>query len=257
MSKPLQLNDKIWKFELSLFESHDDIYFDSEFAAWERRVRQTHQEEVDQIEQAYSEAIASMSDEAVAVGYDPDDIYGEQYYETYQVTNKMYAGLIVALWSHMESTLSKLVSISQMATGKREDIVRDLKLACEDILNGTSPDEVELKTKAKAALDYSRRTWKFDEIKSALKNTLGSDLTNSCPYYNTLNTTRLLCNTFKHKDGRCDADLFSQLDLTVRDNAKIKPNEAIDYSSLDMEALVTGCRDSIRWIIKEIRNVAC
>ena len=76
-----------------------------------------------------------MSDEAVAVGYDPDDIYGEQYYETYQVTNKMYAGLIVALWSHMESTLSKLVSISQMATGKREDIVRDLKLACEDIRN--------------------------------------------------------------------------------------------------------------------------
>ena len=212
-----------WEIKLSLYEFCDHVYFETEFAKWEHRVQETHQNEVNQIKQEYKKAMASVTTEALAAGYDPTEIFADQNDEACQVTNKMYAGLVVALWSYTEINLRNLVLISQEASG--------------------SP---------------TTKVYRFDDIKRAFNRTLDENakLARDCPSYEKMNSTRLLCNAFKHNEGKCDARTFSKLDSTVRDTANIETNKVINYSALEIEDLAKGCQDSIAWIVQKIKDRA-
>lgn len=246
----------LWKIQLSLFETLDEVYFSTEFHEWESRIRKTHTEEVNRIKEAYEEAIASMTPEAEESGYDPNEIYGDRYSETCQITTKMYAGLVVALWSHMETSLGKLVSIAQVASSNRNTAIAELKDACDGMLEGKSAKSVELKEKIEAATSFSRTVWKFGDIKSALNRTIPNKLAVDCPSYGIMNSTRLLCNAFKHNEGCCDDQTFNLLDTGIRSQANIQIEELIDYSTLNIEVLVTGCKEAIQWICQEIKDGA-
>ena len=217
-----KLQTPLWMLLLEAFRSYSRVYFEREFAQWEQRIREPHDSELDQIDKAYEEEKSKLEPRIIEAGYDLDDIYSDRYFEELILANKMYAALIVALWSYMESSLSTLANISQSSTGR----------------------------------DNSRAERRFDRLMALFGEIFSKDISSCCTSYGVMNSTRLLCNAFKHNEGKCDSNNYDKLDENVKRMANIQPNKEIDYKELDIQALVNGCRDSIDWIVQEIDNCA-
>lgn len=256
MEKFQKSHTPIWKLQLRFAKSQENFYFETVFADWEQRIHESHQKEIVRIEREYESAILDLTPDIEQAGYDPDEIFGEQYSEENDLKNSMYASLIVALWSHMESKLKELASISILASGKLKPPLKDLSDAYEKILDGKSPNSEDLNKNACEVVKYSKKAWKFKEIRDVFNKTLDKKIAKHCASYHKLDFTRLLCNAFKHNDGICDDISYSSMNIELRNSANIISLNAIDYCAVDIQVLVDGCRDTINWIILEIENIA-
>jgi len=216
-------------------------YHDSRWAAWEKRVEQGHATEEKQIGRIH----AKRKKHAVSNRYyDPDELAGEDYWETCRLTNSMYAALIVSIWSEMEHVLKTVTMISYQALGKRKKALLMTQKFCEDSLAGKRPSTtldgcVKALQKLQSGIPYA-----FREIKAALKKELDVRI-DQCVAYRTVDAIRILNNSFKHSNG-CyrpeSGKRQTQIDKALLKKwAIIGQRDEIDYSKLPVKKLVVAC----------------
>ena len=118
---------------------NENCFNDSIWWIWEDRVKNAHNQEEKQIQnrwQEWKDQIGYSDDPS----FDPDGWAGDEYWETCRVTNSMYAALVVAMWSKIESFLKSMVSICSDALGKHNEILETVKKFCEDSLQREKPN---------------------------------------------------------------------------------------------------------------------
>ena len=88
---------------------NDDNYDFSIWAEWESRISKGREEE----EKRIAENIRQMESRLTPEQKEsmPDDWFVDDYRHTYEVSNSMYAALVVSLWSCMEGLLKDLVGV--------------------------------------------------------------------------------------------------------------------------------------------------
>ena len=218
---------------------NENCFNDSIWWIWEDRVKNAHNQEEKQIQnrcQERKDQIGYSDDPS----FDPDGWAGDEYWETCRVTNSMYAALVVAMWSKIESFLKSMVSICSDALGKHNEILETVKKFCEDSLQREKPN-VTLDHCIKA-LNKMKDPYKFDEIKKRLR-IHGIDV-DQCASYTTINAVRILSNSYKHTDGRYRPKTnkaHTQIDQTLLSKWEILKDQnqnEIDYSKLPIQEIV-------------------
>jgi hypothetical protein len=151
-----------WRIALRLVALHAfrDDYLGSRWYDWEQRIKKGHEKEIEWIEK--------QSQSWTNTDYDFGDVFGEDYVRACDLTNNMYAALVVSIWSEMESFLKALVRMGY-------SILKEQK----------------------------EPPTRFDRLKNVFENKLDIKL-EKCKFYSTIDAIRLLNNYFKHDDGYCD-----------------------------------------------------
>lgn len=85
------------------FPAQED-YYDSHWHDWEERIKDGHDAEEKRIKILCEQREKQSSQD----GY-PDDYLAEEYIKICEITNNMYAALIVSIWSAMEHFLKRLL----------------------------------------------------------------------------------------------------------------------------------------------------
>lgn len=152
------------KSKMLPFPDHDD-FFDSIWADWKKRIENVHEKDLKKIMERHERQMNQFSNS----NFDPDAEADYFITQACKLTNTMYAGLIVAMWSEIESFLKRIISICAEAYGKRVGITK-IKNFCEDLLEGKEPDItlddcIEILDKMKGPNQF----FKFKELKKALK----------------------------------------------------------------------------------------
>jgi len=221
--------------------SDDDSYDYSRWGSWQKRIQQAHDREKGQIQRIYDEYEKTAASDP---RHDPDEWAGEEYSQTCDLTNAMYAALVVSIWSEMERFLKDTVLLCYRALEKRKGALQQAQTFCEDSLAGKKPDAtlrrcISALKELDAGIPY-----RFDDIAKALKNEVHVDI-DQCAEYPTINAIRILNNSFKHNRGYyqpegdkphapIDAGLLKRWSV-------IDKGDAIDYSKLPMKELVVAC----------------
>lgn len=150
---------RYWKDK---FHSKDDYDF-SVWAMWESRIRKGHKAEENLIAKAANRRESRLTEEQKELM--PDDMFADDYWHNLELTNAMYAALVVSLWSYIEGFLKDLACVCKGARHSNKNHPR---------------------------FDFKRIKQSFKEIGIDLKQ---------LPKYSTVNAIRILNNSFKHSDG--------------------------------------------------------
>jgi len=156
----------------------------------------------------------------------PDDSFADDYWWTYQITNAMYAALIVSLWACVEGYLKGLLSV------------------CRGVRN--------LKKKV---------PYKFDAIKDSFLKEMDINL-EQLPRYSTINAIRILNNSFKHSEGYYLPETgksHTQIAHHLLTKWKCISNrfvelKAIDYDKLPIQELVFTCGTFFEGLSEQIKK---
>ena len=200
----------IW--DLADIFAFSDDYFDSRWYAWEQRIKDGHDAE---------EKLIIKNCEKLKTQSLPDsDINNElpeEHIKTGDITNNMYAALIVSIWSQMEYFLRYLARTCD----KSNNTPRDLG----------------------------------DIIKSITKET--DILIDKCDCYTTVDAVRNLNNYFKHNNGRykpkTDNPNYTQIEKSLLEKWMIEENRNIDYSKLPIKEIVLACNAFCTDLLKKVK----
>jgi hypothetical protein len=193
-----------WELRLGAIETKldsglpfpDENGFDgSVWWMWEERIKEGHHEEVKLIKKIYN----PTKDHPYASSslLDPNDIASENYWDIREVSDSMYAALVVAMWSRMEYFLKSLASICIESSSERIKLLKEVQTFCQDSLMGKKPDVIlnvciKNLNKLKQPYNFKDLEDKFKEPKIKLKN-----LKN----YTEINSLHILNNLYKHTSG--------------------------------------------------------
>lgn len=201
-----------WRIALRLAGIHAfrDDYFESPWSDWEQRIKEGHQKEMDWIEK--------QSQNWTGTDYEFGEIFGEDYVRSRDLTNNMYAALVVSIWSEMENFLKTLIRMSYSVLGEQK----------------TPPARI-------------------DQIKNDFENKLGVKL-EKCKSYSTVDAIRLLNNLFKHDSGYCDPESEEYKKIKKSSTAKQAiPDKRkhdtrwragkieVKYSALPLQDIILAC----------------
>ena len=162
---------------------------------WEKRIKDGHQTEKEKIRKLYEDA--------------PPDVIGEEYSITCELTNNMYAALIVSIWSEMEHFLKLIV---------RACIARN---------------------------EQKKRPYRFDQIEKEIEKETGLQL-EKCDGYPIVNAVRNLNNAFKHSNGRYKSKPNrpdTQIENSLLVKWEIEEGQSIDYSKLPVQEIISACNE--------------
>ncbi|GEM_PF-2079138 len=215
-----------WRIALNVASLHafrDDYSLDSRWYDWEQRIKEGHKKEIAWIEKR-AQSWTNIND-------DFGDVFGEDYVRAYDLTNTMYAALIVSIWSEMESFLKTLIRIHY-------SILREQK---------TPPTRI-------------------DHIKKVLENKLGIKL-EKCKSYSTVDAIRLLNNLFKHDEGYCvpESEIYKKIkkspvtrhaipDRRKRDTKWRGGEIEIKYSALPIQDIISACNTFCTDLLKKVET---
>lgn len=180
-----------------LFPAGEMDFFGSSWWHWEKRIRDGHKAE--------DKRISELANKHKG---DENDYLAEDYWQMHDLTNSMYAAIIVSIWSNMEHGLKQTVA------------------TCAHLLG----------------LDHGQ-IFEFGKIKDFFKNELSIGL-ETLREYDTVNAIRILNNSFKHSDGYYKPDNTKphmQIEQSLLKKWNIKEDEKIDYPKLSIEELVLAC----------------
>ena len=198
-------------FWLDKFPDGDD-YDSSLWAMWQSRIREGHKSEEIFIAKVADRWISNLTEEQKELM--PDDMFTDDYYHTFQLTNAMYAAMVVKLWSSIEGFLKDLVNI------------------CKRVHNSNK-----------------KVSYKFEEIEKSFKKDIGVNL-EQLPSYSIINAIRILNNSFKHSEGfyqpelgkphtHIDPNLLTKWKCISKRFVDLKE---IDYTVLPIQELVAACK---------------
>ncbi|MBW2149369.1 MAG: hypothetical protein JRI22_20415 [Deltaproteobacteria bacterium] len=223
-----------WKTRLGALEILVEIgepfpdqnhFYDSVWHIWNKRIENGHNEEGKQIQSIYEkwkEQIGYSNDPSL----DPDELAGDDYWQTCRVTNSMYAALVVSMWSKMESFLKSIVSICSEALERQEK---------------------------------NNRPYEFKKILKKLKNF--SIQVEQCANYTTVNAIRILNNSYKHSNGRYrpkKGKSYTQIDKDILSKWQIlqdQNEDEIGYSKLPIQEIVAECNSFCSDLMKKSKAV--
>jgi hypothetical protein len=165
-----------WKFRLELFNrqiEYDpfpsaEYYGGSIWWIWEEGIKDLHKKEAEKI----SSQFQNFQDYTTIPKGLIEEWAGEESHDINKISEFMCAGLIVAVWSKMESFLTIIVTILLEAK------------------------QINEKTENKS--------YKFGKVKGKLTE-YGIDV-QDCLKYNEINSIRILNNSFKHNEGYYQPD---------------------------------------------------
>jgi len=207
--------------ELAIFEHYwgdrlpgKDDYDFSVWAMWESRIRKGHEEEEALISKAAKRWESTRTEEQKKLM--PDDMFTDDFAHSQELTNAMYAALVVSLWSCVEGYLKDLLGVCKRA--KHPDKKRSVGHCDIRITREAFDKEVNVKLEEQ-------------------------------PDYAVVNTVRILCNSFKHSEGfylpkdekpdtQIDSDLLTKWNCISNRFIELKE---IDYTKLPVKELVLTC----------------
>ncbi len=207
--------------KLATLHAFRDDYFGSRWYVWEQRIKSGHDAEEDTLKKQYEKALKSVS---------PDDPYftdfiAEEYINTRELTNNMYAALIVSIWSEMEYFLKSLVRTCYTARGEHKPL-----------------------------------PFRIEDIKRAIEKETGIQI-GKCKGYITVDAIRILNNSYKHSNGyyRPEADkLHTQISKSLQKKWKIEEGHNIEYSTLPTEKIVLSftafCTNVLKKVESKLKN---
>jgi hypothetical protein len=186
-------------------------YGDSIWCVWEQRIIDGQKGEKDWIERKCKDCEQS--------GWDSDtigDLFAEDFGKTSEVTDIMYAALIVSVWAEIEALLENARRVCCLASNK--------------------PYRKFIKAR-------KRVEWFHQEFDS-------KTVLERCVNYEKVNALRILNNAFKHDRGKYrlySKDPFEQIEGSVLQRWKIAERGQIRYANLPLAEIVSAtnsfCRD--------------
>jgi len=138
-------------------------YQDSMWAGWDALIQDGKQKEETRVSQLAEKWLTSAESPSCLV--DPADWMTDAYWQVFRLQNIMRAALVVAIWSHIEEFLKRLITICDHALGVKK-----------------------------------KPPYQFDEIRNFFQNRLELDMATVCEFA-TVDAIRVLNNTFKHRNG--------------------------------------------------------
>lgn len=193
-------------------------YHDSIWADWELRIKQGHQVEFERYERLQekweNEGPANL----------PDDWLVDDVYQSVQLTNNMYAAIVVSIWAKMEQQLKGLTRVCLRGLGSTK-----------------------------------RVPYKFPELRKLYQKKLNIDFRTRTGYA-AVDAVRILNNVFKHQDGRCkpsdeeaiSPDLRQQWDEAFEESPL--GGWAVDYTKIPIKDCVAACHDFHQALVAAVRR---
>ncbi|HUU20736.1 MAG TPA: hypothetical protein VMW72_26555 [Sedimentisphaerales bacterium] len=211
---------RYWKDK---FPSKDDYDF-SVWAMWESRIRKGHKVEENLIAKAAKRWESSLTEEKKELM--PDDMFADDYWHALQITNAMYAALVVSLWSSIEGFLKDLACVCKRARHSNKKHPR---------------------------FDFKRIKQSFKEIGIDLKQ---------LPKYSTVNAINIFNNSFKHSEGfyrpksgkpytHIDPKLLTKWESISKRFVDLKE---IDYTKLPIRELVIACNLFFQSLLSAVKK---
>jgi hypothetical protein len=148
---------------------------------------------------------------------DPGEILADEAYEALNVSNNIYAALIVSIWTKCEKYFKSISSL------------------CAEQLKVDIPD------------------FKFGDQKKFYKKQLKIAFS-ILPKYADINVIRLLNNIYKHADGYCNEVKFNQITKNIATAWNIEKKKQIDYSALPIEGIVCSCNEFFTKLLEEAQK---
>ena len=187
-------------------------YTDSIFHEWEQKIIKGQKAEEDRIEKQCKECELS--------GWDSEEVanqFGDDFVRAGEVSNYMYAALIVSIWSMIEFLLKGILHTSCKVNH----------------------------------ITYNPRLVDFRRIKCGIRKYTGID-EEECKNYEIVNAVRILNNTFKHNNGRykeSDDRPNDKIEKSLQQKWEIEARRQIKYSQLPIAEIVVAingfCKDLI------------
>jgi len=211
---------RYWKDK---FHSKDDYDF-SVWAMWESRIRKGHKEEENLIAKAANRRESSLTEEQKELM--PDDMFADDYWHNLELTNAMYAALVVSLWSSIEGFLKDLACVCKRARPSKKKL-----------------------------------SYKFGPIKQFFKEEIGIDL-EKLSRYSIVDAIRILNNSFKHSEGfyrpesgkpytHIAPKLLTKWECISK--RFVDPKE-IDYTKLPIRELVIDCNLFFQSLLSAVKK---
>ncbi len=246
----------LWKTQLNLmircdsygWACSDTDYRDSVWHPWEERIKKGHANEERSIEKRQKKW--EKSKPSVCAKEYADYQYDwliDEYWQISNLTNSMYAALVVSLWANVEACLKELIKI------------------CTNTLSSKIDSESNIKCKK----IQKNNIYKFHIIKSFFENNLNINL-QEFSNYETVNALRLLNNSYKHNNGyykhkadNRDEQIVQELidkwsNVKNEDDtdkaAVIEKDGKINYAKLSMKDLVIACSIFRKELIESIKT---
>ena len=197
-----------------------DEYDNSLWAMWESRIDEGQKTEEKLIDKAVERWESGLTAEQRDLM--PDDIFIDDYLQTRNLTNSMYAALVVSLWSRIEDFLKNLVDVCMQARNSREKFL-----------------------------------YKFEDIEKAFEKKIGISL-ETLSKYSTINAIRILNNSFKHSDGYYmpeETKAHKQIEKPLIEEWNILTEDSkINYTKLPIRKLVPECNSFFKHLISAIKE---
>ena len=176
----------------------DQQYPTSVWQLWEDRIQKGHESEAKRLREITENLRIGREPEEWMD--EPDDRFVDEVHQMELLTDAMYAALVVALWSHMESFLKQAIGMCNQALKTREKALTMTRDFCEAALLHTEPPvDIGVRIKALRGMQ-SGVPYSFDEIRKAIKSATDVEL-GTCADYATVDAIRVLNNSFKHSHG--------------------------------------------------------
>lgn len=209
-SRKLAIVEGIWSDKFP----DKDGYPDSLWAMWESRIRKGHENEEALISKAAKRWESRLTEEQRELM--PDDMFTDDFERTSNLTNNMYAALIVTLWSCVEGYFKDLLGVCKRKRRSRKTV-------------RYRPHNISL-------------------IKEGFEKEINVKLDKQ-QNYEVLNAVRVLCNSFKHSEGFYlpkDEKPDTYIDSALLTKWKCISNrfvelDEIDYTQLPIQELVITC----------------
>jgi hypothetical protein len=222
-------------------------YHESKWAAWGSRIEKGHKEEAKSISE-WAKKYESSDNSS--------DWIDDDYWRLANITNAMYAALVVAIWADMEHMLKSIAETCFYVLKKKEKALRKTEKFCQDVLtskkdiSGLSACIKDLKA-LQAGIPYQ-----FGEIKAFFKKELSINFEN-LPDYNIIDAIRILNNSFKHSNGRYVPEKGkpqTKIEKSLCNNWKIKEVEDIPYSELPIADLASSCHNFCSELMTQVQT---
>ena len=216
---------------------HHNEYSDSKWADWEYRIKQGQKA----VEQNISKSLKKLK--VPKDDYLPDWL-AEDHIRACDLTNAMYAALVVSIWAEMEYFLKSLIRTCFSILEKKKKILEKTSKFCSDALTSSSVDKEALSNCIKELKDLQAGVpYDYKDIEDFFKKEFNIKL-DSFKNYKIINAIRILNNSFKHTNGRYEPTdkPYTKIDQKLLDKWGIfEDRKDFDYSKLPIENLVSVC----------------
>lgn len=195
-----------------------NFFHESMWASWLSKIRDGEKADDAYLAKRQAEFDEYLkSTEGQSHDLDPGEILADEAYEAFNVSNNIYAALIVSIWTKCEKSLKSFSSL------------------CAEQLEIDIPD------------------FKFDNQKKFYKKQLKITFS-ILPKYAEINAIRLLNNIYKHADGHCNEAKFNQITKNIASVWNVEKKKQINYSTLPIEDIVCSCNEFLTKLLEEAQK---